>query len=138
MPAGQATRDYLISLMRQNANRCAPGHGGEELKLMNHLAHWAMSKREDVPAQGLRTTTAERYMVIFRQYLAKPSWTRSEREEVFELILRTIRENYFLRQGTAPSFERLYANGGCPFNTVPESDYLPPVFADAETISVRR
>jgi type IV secretory pathway TraG/TraD family ATPase VirD4 len=128
MPDGAGTRDYLISLMRQNANRCAPGHGAEELKLMNHLAHWAMAKREDVPAQGLRTTTAERYMVVFRQYLSKPSWTRAERDEVFELILRTIHENYFLLQGTAPSLERLYANGACPFNTVSEADYVPPSF----------
>jgi type IV secretory pathway TraG/TraD family ATPase VirD4 len=138
MPAGGATRDYLISLMRENADRCAPGHGAQELKLMNHLAHWAMSKAEDTPAQGVRTTSAERYGAVFRQYLSKPSWTRAEREEVFELILRTIRENYSLRQGTAPSLERLYANGGCPFDTIPEADYLPPVLADTRAISVQR
>jgi type IV secretory pathway TraG/TraD family ATPase VirD4 len=138
MPAGAATRDYLISLMRQNANRCAPGHGAQELKMMNHLAHWAMSRGEDTPAQGFRTTSAERYMVVFRQYLSKASWTRAEREEVFELILRTIHENYSLRQGTAPSLERLYANGGCPFDTVAEADYLPPVLADTRTNSIQR
>ena len=99
MPAGPGTRDYLISLMRQNANRCAQGRGAEELKLMNHLATWAMSKREDVPAQGIRITTAERYMTVFRQYLSKPSWTRTERDEVFELILRTLQENYSLGMG---------------------------------------
>ena len=65
---------------------------------------------------------------VFRQYLSKPSWTRAERKEVFELILATIHENYFLLQGTAPSLERLYAKGACLFNTVSEADYRPPSF----------
>ncbi|WP_027547617.1 type IV secretory system conjugative DNA transfer family protein [Bradyrhizobium sp. WSM2254] len=47
MPAGAVNRDFIIGLMDKNVALCAPGHGQDELKLMDSLAFWAKSKRVD-------------------------------------------------------------------------------------------
>lgn len=131
MAAGAVTRDYVIDLMDRNVGLCAPGHGAEELKLMQTLAFWARAKRVDTTADAAFANERSKYLTLFRQYLAKPSWTADERAEVFALVKAALRRSFAIDGAVVPALDRLYANGGCPLGRIAEADYLPPVYAEA-------
>jgi type IV secretion system protein VirD4 len=137
---GIATRDYLLKLMGENMNRCAPGHGQEEEQLMNYLFTSLLHKRIDRSAREPAFPDSVNHARLFDEYLRKPTWTRSEREKVLELITVIFHENFVIPdtvKGTETAFARFYQGGRCPFDTVSESDYLPPVYADAQAMSAQ-
>jgi type IV secretion system protein VirD4 len=137
---GMPARDYLLKLMRENMNRCAQGHGQEEQQLMNYLFTSLLHKRIDRSAREPAFPDSVKHSLLFDEYLRKPTWTRSDRQQVLELITLIFHANFVIPdtvKGTETAFARFYEGGGCPFNTVPESDYLPPVYADAQTMSAQ-
>jgi hypothetical protein len=57
------------------------------------------------------------------------SWTRAERQEVFNLVLTVVHDDgVSFTQEKQKVFELLYTDGGCPFDTVPEAEYQPRSF----------
>jgi type IV secretion system protein VirD4 len=133
LAAGAESRDFLINLMRENRNLCSPGQDDAEHALMVHLAAWASAKSGvlalvNPPLKQLRDS----YHVQFEKHLAEPRWDRAQREEVFELTLRTLRANAAsgaLWTSIEKVLNRLYDAGTCPFDTVAASYYLPPSYA---------
>ncbi len=133
---GAEARDYLLQLARDNARLCTSSHAGEEQKLITYLVMSALDKKEFVlsknPDVGLAKQS--RFEALFQRYMSEPRWTKDEREEVFELVIRGVRENFASRAMQVYDGEaiaRLYQNGtACPFGEVPEQDYLAPVYAD--------
>ncbi len=142
MPRGATTRDYLLNLVRENIHRCTPGRGSAEQFLIEYLFSRTRSKYDlNIPMDAARQQLAARYAETFDAYRRKPTWTRAERDEIMELMLRASRDQ--LTQGGVyigmiAAFNRFYQGGGCPFDTVPESEYRLPVFADVKTPATQR
>jgi hypothetical protein len=136
LPAGIATRDYLLSLMRENTNRCAPGHGQEEEALMNYLFDGVLANRHDRNVLRVSSDAGLNSSLQLDTYFGKPAWTRKERAEVLDIIVRIYQENFVAPStinATRAAFSRFYERGGCPFDTVSEADYVLPAYSEMPT-----
>ena len=133
---GAEARDYLLQLARDNVNLCTPSHAAEEQKLITYLVAGALEKQEFVlsPNPDVQIEKQNRFEALFQRYMREAQWTKDEREEVFELVVRGVKENFASRAMQLydqNAIARLYQNGAaCPFGQVPEKDYLPPNYAD--------
>jgi hypothetical protein len=133
MAAGAQTRDYFVQLMRDNANLCAVGKGEYERLLMERLAQWASKSR----VGQMDVTKVKDYQARFSPYFARrDNWSRRDRQEVFELILRALKEDggYNFNTQVFTALNIFYDKGGCPFDVVSEADYQPLYGSDKLTL----
>jgi type IV secretion system protein VirD4 len=142
MARGAGTRDYLLTFVQVNINLCAPGQGEKERQLIGYLFFRARDKSDfNRSSDPSRAKLLAQYRALFEMYARKPNWSRSDREEILELMLRSTHDNF--ATGTAgeaidAAINRFYQGGGCPFDTVAENEYLPPVYADAKSLAAQR
>jgi type IV secretory pathway TraG/TraD family ATPase VirD4 len=125
-PRGPETQQYLVKLMREHVGLCHPSHALDEKRLMRRLYDFIAIRRSLNYAPD--RTKVDKYNALLRQYLRQASWTRSDREEVFELILRMALTTY--PNDVDAVFDRLYAGNTCPLGEVKEADYAAPVYAE--------
>jgi hypothetical protein len=129
VPPTQATRDYLISVIRANLNLCAPGHGAGEAKAVGELFSF-IALRANQPQPGdFNGPRWEAQRGVMAAYRKKPVWTREDRENIVAMML--LEGHATGNIVTEPSWvmDRFYAGGNCPFDAVAEKDYIPPSYA---------
>jgi hypothetical protein len=129
MARGHSSRNYFVQLVRDNVNRCAIGHGLKEKTLIGHLLYFADEKREFVSKSGqLLVPDAKKYKSELVRLLNLPEWTRSDREQVLETVLRALEHNVALN--VEEVLDRFYWIDRCPFDVVSENEYQAPNYSD--------
>jgi type IV secretion system protein VirD4 len=137
LPAGPATRDFLLDLMDKQAIYCVPGRGAEELKLMEYLTYWATVKRADTNKDAAYVERQSKYGATFRRYLEKPVWTDSDASTMFSMIQTSIKFGLVLEPEFKATLQKLFGRGACPLTKAAPTRYEPPVYADASKFQNR-
>jgi hypothetical protein len=87
--------------------------------------------RSSVSTTNSEVGRVKEYHARFAPLFARrDSWSRRDREEVFNLILDVLRENsgYNFDVQMDHAWNIFYEKGGCPFDTVSEAAYQPPLY----------
>jgi type IV secretory pathway TraG/TraD family ATPase VirD4 len=131
MPIGEKTRDYFVTLMDENIDRCAPGHSEQERQMMAYLTNAAIRKRVPPPKLAEEVTKLHQKGLSndLQNLLAKASWSANDRLTAFGTIKNWIRRNYPSDPVIDQTVRRLYSNG-CPRGAVAEAAYIAPSYAD--------
>jgi hypothetical protein len=63
LPAGNASKQFLLNTMDMQVGYCALGHGPAELKLMQYLVTWARAK--SVATGPVDTVVLAKHLALF-------------------------------------------------------------------------
>jgi hypothetical protein len=135
MPIAEKTRDYFVTLMDENIDRCAPAHSEQERQMMTYLTKAAIQKRIPPPPQAQSVTDSHQELLSrdLQRLLSNANWSANDRLTAFGTIKNWIRRNYPSDPMIDQTVRRLYANG-CPRGVVAEAAYVAPSYADVRTI----
>jgi type IV secretion system protein VirD4 len=128
LPTRQAQRDYIIAWLRSFMDGCTPRYSSAEYTALEKFLFYLKRPTEWVGKNDPRFAEASRYADLVARYQAKPNWSRTDREDVLEIVFRASHEGLVtggLAQAINVAFARFYADG-CPFNSVTDAAYVPP------------